>query len=205
MKTEKKNYAAVFKRIFIEAKPIWGWLLLSALLNICLVVCNVISPKLLGNLIQTLYNYWTGYLITKDLPEMIARGLVPLAAAYVTVSVFGYANMYLLNNAVSRYFTCNIRVKISEKIKHLPVKYIDSTPVGEVLRRLMDDVSAMGGSIHNVIDAFFPIFLQIAAIIIVMFYENAFLAVLVLILTPLSIFLSSKISSSGRKILFQNV
>ena len=42
--------------------------------------------------------------------------------------------MYLLNNVVSRYFTCNIRIKISEKIKKLPVKFVG---VGEKAEDLM--------------------------------------------------------------------
>ena len=199
MKKENKNTAAVYIRILKMAKPIWGLLGLSFLINIILVVCNVISPKMLGNLIQLLYDYWTGVFSGESLFDDILHGIIPLGIVYIFIGILSYSNMYLLNNAVSRYFTCNIRIKISEKLKHLSVKYFDITPVGEILRRLMDDVSHIGGSIHLIVDAMFPVFLQILVIIVVMFYENSLLAIVVLLVTPFSILLSSKISSKCEK------
>lgn len=195
----KKNLFKTYIRIFEMAKPIWGWLLLSLVINAVLIFCNVISPKILGNLIQLLYDFWAGTFGGESLLSDMLRGIVPLGIFYLLASALSYANMYLLNNAVSRYFTCNARIKISEKLKKLPVKYFDSTPVGEVLRRLMDDISNMGGSIHVIVDALFPILFQIAAIIAVMFFENWLLALVVLFVTPLSILLSSKISSRCEK------
>ena len=63
----------------------------------------------------------------------------------------------------------------------------------------MDDVSNMGGSIHVIVDAFFPILFQIIVIITVMFFENWLLALAVLIVTPFSMLLSSKISAKCEK------
>jgi len=195
----KINKTKTFIRIFNEARPIWGWLVLSCFLSLFQIIFSVISPKMLGNLIQTLYDFWSGSFITNNLSLFIAKELIPLGAAYIIMSAASYANMFLLNNVVTRYFTCSIRTKISEKIKYLPVKFIDSTPVGDMLRRLMDDVSQMGGSIHIVVETFFPVFLQMVIIIIVMFLESWPLAIAVLLLTPLSVFLSSKISSTSEK------
>ncbi len=197
--SKNKSSIRTILRVFKEAKPIWKWLFLSCLLILCQIIFEVISPKLLGNLIQTLYDYWVGAFVTDNLAGTIAKGLIPLAAVYIIMSISEYANMYLLNNVVSRYFTCNIRTRISEKIKSLPVKYIDSTPVGDMLRRLTDDVSQMGTSIHIVVDTFFSVFLQMVVIIIVMFFESWQLAIVVLLLTPFSVLLSSKISSTSEK------
>lgn len=199
MKKEKRNLISVYLRIFKMAKPIWGWLGLSVIINICLIFCNVASPKMLGNLIQLLYDFWAGLFSEESLFSSIIDGIIPLALVYTASSVLSYANMYLLNNAVTRYFTCNIRIKISEKLKKLPVKFFDCTPVGDILRRLMDDVSNMGGSIHIIVDALFPLALHLAAVIGVMFIENWLLAITVLVITPFSIILSSKISSKCEK------
>ena len=199
MKKEKRNLISVYLRIFKMAKPIWGWLVLSVLINICLIFCNIVSPKILGNLIQLLYDFWSGVFAGKSLLSSVVNGIIPLGIIYIASSALSYANMYLLNNAVTRYFTCNIRIKISEKLKKLPVKFFDCTPVGEILRRLMDDVSNMGGSIHIIVDALFPIALHMISIIGVMFFENWILALVVLFITPFSILLSSKISSKCEK------
>lgn len=198
-KHDGKRTMKAIARILREAKPIRGWLVLSCFLCLCLILCTVSAPKILGNLIQQLYDYWSGELVTDDLLGLILKGLIPLAIIYISLSLVRLANMYLLNNVVSRYFTCNIRIRISEKIKRLPISFIDNTPVGEILRRMTDDVSHMGTSIHSLIETLSTGFLQIFVITVLMFFENWVLAFAVLVITPLSVFLSSKISQISEK------
>ena len=198
-KRDGKRTMKAIARILREAKPIRGWLVLSCFLCLCLILCTVSAPKILGNLIQQLYDYWSGELVTDDLLELILKGLIPLAIIYISLSLVRLANMYLLNNVVSRYFTCNIRIRISEKIKRLPISFIDNTPVGEILRRMTDDVSHMGTSIHSLIETLSTGFLQILVITVLMFFENWQLALAVLVITPLSVFLSSAISQISEK------
>ena len=198
-KRDSKRTMKAIARILREAKPIRGWLVLSCFLCLCLILCTVSAPKILGNLIQQLYDYWSGELVTDDLLGLILKGLIPLAIIYISLSLVRLANMYLLNNVVSRYFTCNIRIRISEKIKRLPISFIDNTPVGEILRRMTDDVSHMGTSIHSLIETLSTGFLQILVITVLMFFENWQLALAVLVITPLSVFLSSAISQISEK------
>ena len=198
-KHDGKRTMKAIARILREAKPIRGWLVLSCFLCLCLILCTVSAPKILGNLIQQLYDYWSGELVTDDLVGLILKGLSPLAIIYISLSLVRLANMYLLNNVVSRYFTCNIRIRISEKIKRLPISFIDNTPVGEILRRMTDDVSHMGTSIHSLIETLSTGFLQIFVITVLMFFENWVLALAVLVITPLSVFLSSRISQISEK------
>ena len=198
-KRDGKRTMKAIARILKEAKPIRGWLILSCFLCLCLILCTVSAPKILGNLIQQLYDYWSGELVTDDLLGLILKGLIPLAIIYISLSLVRLANMYLLNNVVSRYFTCNIRIRISEKIKRLPISFIDDTPVGEILRRMTDDVSHMGTSIHSLIETLSTGFLQILVITVLMFFENWQLALAVLVITPLSVFLSSAISQISEK------
>ena len=198
-KRDSKRTMKAIARILREAKPIRGWLVLSCFLCLCIILCTVSAPKILGNLIQQLYDYWAGALVTDNLVGTIAKGLIPLAIIYIALSLLRFGNMYLLNNVVSRYFTCNIRIRISEKIKKLPIKFIDDTPVGEILRRMTDDVSHMGTSIHSLIETLSTGFLQILVITVLMFFENWQLALAVLVITPLSVFLSSAISQISEK------
>ena len=198
-KRDGKRTMKAIARILKEAKPIRGWLILSCFLCLCIILCTVSAPKILGNLIQQLYDYWAGALVTDNLVGTIAKGLIPLAIIYTALSLLRFGNMYLLNNVVSRYFTCNIRIRISEKIKKLPIKFIDDTPVGEILRRMTDDVSHMGTSIHSLIETLSTGFLQILVITVLMFFENWQLALAVLVITPLSVFLSSAISQISEK------
>lgn len=193
-----KKKDPVIRRLILEARPIWKWLLLAGLLCCGVIACAVAAPKLLGGLIDRLYAYWEGNW-RGDLLAGLLPGLLMLLAVYVCYNVLSYAKTYLLNEIVSRYFTTDIRVRISEKICRLPVRYVDQTPVGDVLSRMTDDVSTMGGYVHQIVDILMTGFLMLAAIACMMLVENWRLALIVLALTPLSIWLSSRFSARSEK------
>ena len=193
--TEKDH---TLRRLVREARPIWKWLLLGCLISIVMIACSAAAPKLLGGLIDRLYDYWDGR-GTGDLMSKLTNGLAALLVVYTAYSLLFYLKMLLLNNMVSRYFTCTLRIRISDKIRRLPVSYVDQTPVGDVLSRMTDDVSTMGNSLHQIIDTLMSGFLMLIAIAGMMLRENWLLAVFVLIFTPASIFLSTKLSSLSEK------
>ena len=194
----KQKKTRVISRLLLEAKPIWKWLLLACFLCLGVILCAVVGPKLLGALIDDLYSYWEGSYAGDLLADILPK-LGILLAVYVGYSLFSYLKMLLLNNVVSRYFTCNLRIRISEKIKRLPVSYVDQTPVGDILSRMTDDVSTMGNYVHQIVDTLMTGFLMIVVIGVMMLLENWLLALLVLALTPASILLSSFISSKSEK------
>lgn len=199
MKQKQKD--RIIRRLVLEAKPIWKWLALGCLLCIGVIICSVTAPKLLGSLVDKLYAYWDGT-FTGDLLAALLPQLGILLGVYLGYALFSYVKMLMLNKIVSRYFTCNLRIRISEKIKHLPVRYVDQTPVGDVLSRMTEDVSTMGNYVHQIVDTLMTGFFMIVAIAIMMIREDWHLAVIVLVLTPASILLSSLISSKSEKHFF---
>ena len=197
-KNEPAKRDRVLRRLLLEAKPIWKWLVVACVLCAGVIFCAVAGPKLLGNLIDRLYLYWEGS-YEGDLLRDLLPGLGLLLAVYAGYSLLGYLKMLLLNNVVSRYFTCALRIRISDKIKRLPVSYVDQTPVGDILSRMTDDVSIMGNYVHQIVDTLMTGFLMILAIAVMMLLEDWRLALLVLAMTPLSIWFSSFLSSKSEK------
>ncbi len=193
---ENKKKDQMILRLLREAKSIRKWLLLACVLCGLLIACSVASPKLLGAIIDTLYDYWDGTL-QGDVGRAIAPSLLWLLLLYLGYSLFSYLKMLLLNKVVSRHFTCSLRIRISDKIKRLPVAYVDQTPVGDILSRMTDDVSTIGNYIHQIVDILMTGFLNILAICVMMLMEDWRLAILVIGLTPLSIWLSTYISSKS--------
>ncbi len=185
-------------RLLKEAKPIRKWLLLACGLCALIIACSVAAPKLLGSVIDTLYAYWEGSR-EGDLLKTILPSLALLLLLYMGYSLFSYLKMLLLNRVVSRHFTCSLRIRMSDKIKRLPVSYVDQTPVGDILSRMTDDVSTIGNYIHEIVDILMTGFLNIAAISIMMLMEDWRLALLVLALTPASIWLSTILSAKSEK------
>ena len=71
---KKQSRKKALLRILREAKPIWGWLLLSCVLCLLSIICTVVSPKMLGELVQKLYDFWSGELVTDNFAGMILAG-----------------------------------------------------------------------------------------------------------------------------------
>lgn len=194
----KKNRDRTVLRLVKEAKPIARWLILAAVMSVLGVLCAVAAPKLLGELVQRLCDYWDGGR-QGTITDVLVPGLVVLALVYLIHGALDYLNMLLMNNVVSRHYSCSIRIKISDKIRRLPVKYVDQTPVGEILNRMTNDVSEVGGYIHQILDVMVKGIFQLVVITVAMFLENWVLACFVILLAPFSMWLSAKLSDSCEK------
>lgn len=199
MKQNKtKLVDATLLRILSDTRGIRRWIGLSALLGMTAVLCSVAAPEILGALVQRLYEF--GF---SDRSVPIRDTLLPqmavLAVLYALYSLCRYLNCLIMNRAVSRHFTYGFRVAISEKLERLPVRYVDQTPVGDILNRITGDVGEMGGYIHQVLDTVIEGAFQILVVTIAMFRENWLLAILVLVLAPASMLLSSKIAAACGK------
>ena len=191
----KKETGALLQ-LLKDAKSIRLQMCISCLLSLCILICVLIIPNLLGNLIQQLIDH-PSPAHSAPLHIVLLPGLGALLTLYVAKSLCMYCKTHILNQAVSRYFTCNLRIKISDKVQRLPVSYADKTPVGDILSRMTDDVSHIGNSLHEVINTIMDGFLQIAAITVMLLTENWMLGLVVLLFTPLSIFLSSMIAKKS--------
>ncbi len=193
MKKEK-----LIRRLILEARPIWKWLIFACFLCLAIIACSVLAPSMLGDMIDLLDRYQDGS-FSGTLTRELLPGLSVLLALYIGYSLLSYAKMQLLNRVVSRYFTCNLRIRISEKIKRLPVSYVDQTPVGDILSRMTEDVSTMGNYVHQIVDTLMTGFINLLAIAVMMLLEEWLLALMVLALTPASLWLSTFIASKSDK------
>ena len=188
----------IILRLIREAKPIARWLLLGAAVDVLSVLCAVAAPEILGELVEKLCAYGAAG-GGSPIRGTLVKGLALLLLTYVGYSGFSYLNVYLMNTVVTRHFTCGIRTKISDKLRRLPVRYVDQTPVGDILNRLIDDVGDVGGYVHQIFDVMVKGFFQILMIAVAMFLENWVLACFVILLTPLSMWLSAKIAGKSEK------
>ena len=97
----------VFRRLVRDARPIYGWLLLGALLGGIVVACTVIAPKLLGQGVQLLYDAWAGERPKAGLTEALLPICGALAGVYLLKSIVDTGKMVLMNNVVSKYYTAH--------------------------------------------------------------------------------------------------
>ena len=196
-KEKRRLIDDTFKRLMREIKPLRGWISLSALLCLLLIGCAVAAPELMGKLVDRLYA-WTRE-PTPGLAKSLLPGLGLLLGVYALRAALTYGNSFLLNNIVTRYFTSGLRIRLSRKLKLLPVSYMDKTPTGDVIDRNMDDVSTMSDSIYGIVEILLTGFLQMLVIAAILFFTDWRMAIPVVLLSPLSVLLSAKMATLGEK------
>ncbi|MBQ6235516.1 MAG: hypothetical protein IJK54_06320, partial [Clostridia bacterium] len=199
---KQKATGRIVLRILKDTKPIAGWLVLGAFISLISVALSLVTPEILSALSDRLYDYWEpmhlGQTATFD---NAAFGLecVLLAAAYAGSSLAAIGEMLIMNNVVSKHFTCAIRIRMSDKIRRLPVRYVDQTPNGEIISHMTDDVSTMGTTIHSFLETLISGVLKLLGIIVLIFLLNPILAAAVIVFVPLSLILSAKIAGKSEK------
>ena len=196
-KEKRRIFDETGKRLLHELRPLRGWILLVAFLCLVLIVCAVMEPELLGAQIDRLYDW------VKNPVPGLAKSLLPglglLLAIYALHESLTYLKYYLLQNIVSRYFCADFRIRLSEKMRRLPVSFMDKTPAGDVIDRMMDDVSEMSASVYFVINILLSGFLQIIVIAVILFFTDWRMAIPVVLLSPLSVLLSARMASLGEE------
>ena len=194
---KRRFFDAAARRLGREIAPLGGWIGLSAFLCLLLIGCTVAGPKLLGALVDALYAW------TRDPVPGLARRLLPgaglLLGIYALQAGLNYGNQYLLTTVVSRWFTSGLRIRLSDKLRRLPVSYVDKTPTGDVIERMMDDVDNMADAIYGIVEILLTGFLQMAVIALVLFFTDWRMAVPVVLLSPLSVLLSARMATLGEK------
>ena len=186
-----------FRRLLREFRPLRGWLLFSAVLCLLLICCAVAGPRLLGALVDRLYAW------TRDPAPGLAAGLLPgvglLLGVYALQAGLRYGNAWLLTSMITRHFIADMRIRLSDKLRRLPVSYVDKTPTGDVIERMDDDVANMADTIYGLAEILMTGFLQMAVIGLVLFFTDWRMAIPVVLLSPLSVFLSAKMATLGEK------
>lgn len=189
--------AKVILRIMKDSLGIIHWLLLATVLSIGSAYLAMTAPEILGNLTSQIYDL-LDIGIALD-TALFNRRIITLTVVYLLSALLGGLTKAVMNYSVSSFFTCKIRIKMSEKIAKIPIKVVDSTPNGEFISRMTNDVSVMGGSIHDIFGVIIDGVIQLVMISVIIFTQEPVMAVAVIVFVPLSLVLSAVLASKSEK------
>ena len=197
----KKERDRTVLRLLFEAKKIRSGLIVGSVLAILVIATNMVAPLFTKEIVDILNHFWLvkGTDQTFDLMQAVSMPILLLLAIYVIKSILTYIKMLVMNFTVSRHFTANIRIQMSDKIKMLPVSYVDKTEPGQLLSRIVSDVSDMGNTIHQVIDTLIMGVFQVIAMMVMMIIINWQLALVVIGVVPISMVLATIIGGKSSK------
>lgn len=194
-----KEYSAwkTVKRVVRDLRPIAWAMALAAVVSIATVGLSVIAPRIVNIMTNIIYKFGTEG--TPIDMERMAKLALYLLAAYGGSSVLSAVSVVVMTNITSRYYTKGLRTRISNKLQYLPVSFVDTTPNGELLSVMMNDVSSMSGSISLIVDTFINGLVKIVVITYMMFSIHWAMALAVVVMVPLSMALAAIISSKSEK------
>lgn len=98
--------------------------------------------------------------------------------------------MGVVNTNVSQNICRDIRNEAFAKIEHLPLSYIDSHPSGDIVNRVINDTDRFCEGLFLGFTQVFSGILTIIGTLFFMIYINWMIALVVVLLTPLSIFIA---------------
>ncbi len=202
MRTKKKSESfsasmSVIARIIKDTKPILPALCVAVVISTLSILLSMLAPELIGVLTDRIYDYCNG-LAAIDI-NSFANIAIILAVVYITSALLSALTMVLMNNTVTRHFTCRVRVDMSEKISKIPISRLDSTSNGEIISRMINDVSIMGGSVHDIFNIIINGVLKLIIITVIIFVVNPIMALTVIIFVPCSIALSAFLAARSEK------
>ncbi len=182
----------IYKRIFKLIKPYAIFVLVSLLLAVANVVSALVLPILTGNAIDEMIG--PGSVNFDEIMSIMTYFLIAFAINSVSVWL-----MTLINNRITFRVVRDLRKEMFTKIHKVPVSCIDSLGHGDLLSRVISDVERLSDGLLLGFTQLFTGILTIVGTLIFMIRVNVWIAIVVIVLTPVSLFAASFISKRTYK------
>lgn len=183
------NQSHVFKRLWSYLKNYQGAVYIAIFLKVISAIMNVLEPFVLGLIITELTSNLLD--IAKGVEgasinvNYIAFILVLYAVRALFYEIGAYGSNYFMTKAVQKSIR-DLRNDLSQKVNTIPVSYFDKHQFGDMLGRFTNDVETVSNALQQsflqIINAFLSIILVVGMVI----YLNWKLAMIVIIMIPLT-------------------
>ena len=184
--TEKKNHDTM-KKVLQLIRPYMHYLILSLIFAAISVALTLYAPILSGNAIDLV--------LSKGHVDF--AGVVQILKKYAVVIILtGVAQwlMNLCNNKITYRVVKDVRIRAFAKLQDLPLKYIDSHQYGETISRIITDVEQFSDGLLMGFSQLFTGVVTILGTLIFMLTINVKISLVVILITPLSLFVASFIA-----------
>jgi len=109
-----------------------------------------------------------------------------MAGVYILSAIFAWGQAYIMAGVTQRT-VLNLRTDVDAKLGRLPLRYFDSHPRGDLLSRVTNDIDNIGQSLQQALTQMITSLLTIVGVLIMMVLINPFLALVSLLVVPVSI------------------
>ena len=181
---KKENNSQILKRILNFTKPHLGFLIMAAVFSVVNVALTLYIPILIGDAVDCAIG----------MGEVNFEAMLPILIRIGISASLGAGASWLMNLCTNRitYLTVrDIRRQAFDKLLRVPLSYIDSHPHGDLISRMITDTDQIS---DGLLMGFTQLFTGIVTILGTLFFMlsiNPLITLIVVIITPLSLFVAS--------------
>ena len=175
------------RRVLKFISPYKGKIILMLLMALFTVAFTLYTPILIGEGVDTIIG--PGNIKTKALLRILGTLAMVVLGTAVTQWI-----MNLLTNQVTYGVVQDIRSQAFSHLQEVPVSYIDSNQPGDILSRIVADVSQFSDGLLMGFTQFFTGVITILGTIGFMMSISVKISLIVILLTPVSLFVASFIA-----------
>lgn len=164
----------------------------------------LLPVSILMALVSVALTLYVPMLIGDAIDCMVGEGLVAfdkilsllgLSAVLIGITALAQWIMSTINNRIAFHVSRDIRNEAFTKLHSLPLSYIDTTPHGDVVNRVINDTDRFSEGLLLGFTQVFTGVLTIVGTLAFMLFINWQIALVVVFITPLSIFIAKFIGS----------
>ena len=178
---------AVWKKVIWLIRPYLHFFLLSLVFAVISAVLTLYAPILIGDAIDRILGKGN-----VDF-EGIGAILLKLGGIILVTSVAQWL-MNLCNNHITYRVVKDVRTQAFAKLQKLPLQYVDSHAYGETISRIITDVEQFSDGLLMGFTQFFTGVVTIFGTLVFMLTIHVKIALVVILITPLSLFVASFIA-----------
>ncbi len=197
-----KSFRKTMRTFLQYLKPYRIRLVIVFLFAIASTVFAIIGPKLLGNATTRLFEG----VVSKAMGvpgaaidfEYIGRIAVILLILYLLSAAFNYIQGYIMSG-IAMKITYNLRKNVAEKIKRLPLRYLDEKTHGEVQSLITNDIDTINTTLTQNLTQIITSVVTIIGVLIMMLTISWLMTVVALVILPLSVLIISRVVKASQK------
>lgn len=178
------------KRVISYARPYIAYLVSTVIFAITGVGLSLLVPVFIGDAVDCCIS--KGNVDFDDLKKIV----IELAVIVTASGIFQWI-MSLCTNKLAFLTIRDLRADIFNKLERVPLKYIDGHTKGELTSRVINDIEIISDGLLQGFTQFFSSVMTIIGTLIFMMFINFRIAIVVVIMTPLSFIAASKITKAS--------
>ena len=180
-KRKDKSTRATFAGIMKYLKPYSFLIAASILLALVYVAATLLVPYLAGEAINQIVDQ--DHVNREELYKIFYAIAICIGAAALSQWL-----MSLCNNRIAYHMLADIRGDAFQKIEKLPLKYLDNRAYGEIASVVISDADQFTDGLLLGFSQLFTGIITILGVLVILFLMRWELALVVLLITPLSLF-----------------